>query len=292
MQVNLDDLKLAFQISVNHSLSKTSEELGVSNATIIRRLDRLESALGVKLFIRHPRGYKPTDAGKMLHNEFPTLLNQAELIKNKICHQQEINYGILNVTLLPEVSTQIGRALKEYRLLHPEIRLSIHASDEIQALNQGDFHVALRAGKICHAPDLIVKELYTMQYAYYASTEYVNRFGMPEAESDYNNFEWVMPSGKKVKISFIKKIFDKLHPSNISYQCNNLIDIESAVQNTMGIGPIEVSRAKEYDNLIHVPSCGIDENNSLFFVFHKDLKESRKVNSFYQHLKSHIQKSD
>ena len=288
--INLDDLKIAFSVCMSLSLSKTSEEYGISNATIIRRLDRVEKALGVKLFIRHPRGYKPTDAGDTLKAEFPALLNLASQIRQKICQQQNDLSGVLKVTLLPEISTQMNDVLKSFRLLHPEVRVSLFASDEVLALNQGDYHVALRAGKVSHAPDLIVKKLYQMPYAYYASAEYIEQYGKPNNKQDYDKFEWVLPTGKKTKISFVKKVMDVIHPSSISYQSNNLLDIESAVHCGMGIGPIEMNRAQRLDNLVQIDCCGIDRENYLFFAYHKDQKNNNRIDSFYQHLTSHVKK--
>ena len=287
-QVCWDDLRLAHKVCLSQSLSRTSEMLGISNATIIRRLDRLEETLGVTLFIRHPRGYHPTDAGKTLINEFPELLNHFERIKTNICTQQDIISGELSVTIIPEFSSQFNDAMGEYRSEHPNVRLNVFASDELLALNEGSHHVAIRAGKFTSSPDVIVKELYPLRYGYFASQEYVSKHGLPNTEGEFNNHDWVLPSGKKTKISFVQTVLNKINLSSISYQSNNLIDVESAVSHGMGIGPVELGRADLLEKLVPVDACGIDSTNSLHFVYHKDFKRNSRITSFYQHLKAHI----
>ena len=48
------------------TLSGAAESLKIGIATLSRRLDRLEGALGVPLFTRHQTGYRLTDDGEAL----------------------------------------------------------------------------------------------------------------------------------------------------------------------------------------------------------------------------------
>ena len=60
---NWDEIRTAYQVARNGTVSGAAEVLGVHHATVIRHIDALEARLGVKLFQRHARGYTATEAG-------------------------------------------------------------------------------------------------------------------------------------------------------------------------------------------------------------------------------------
>ncbi|WP_152613605.1 helix-turn-helix domain-containing protein, partial [Inquilinus limosus] len=58
-----DDVRYAVALARHGSLSATARALGVNHATVSRRLDGLERALGRPIFDRRPDGYRPNAAG-------------------------------------------------------------------------------------------------------------------------------------------------------------------------------------------------------------------------------------
>ena len=64
--LNWDDAKIFLGIAREGTLSGASKSLRLGIATVSRRLERLESAMGLKLFTRDQLGYKLTDEGMAL----------------------------------------------------------------------------------------------------------------------------------------------------------------------------------------------------------------------------------
>ena len=64
--MNWDDLKVLLALSREGSTRKAASKMGVSNTTVMRRLESLEEHIGGKLFNRTPDGYKPTAAGRSI----------------------------------------------------------------------------------------------------------------------------------------------------------------------------------------------------------------------------------
>ncbi|KAB0648495.1 LysR family transcriptional regulator, partial [Burkholderia diffusa] len=58
-----DDLRYFLAVMRGGSLSAAARTLQVQHSTVARRIDALESALGIRLFDRLPRGWPPTDEG-------------------------------------------------------------------------------------------------------------------------------------------------------------------------------------------------------------------------------------
>src|SRR5688572_13536457 len=62
-RMDWDDLRVVAAVGEAGSLSGAGRRLGVSHATVFRRLKALEAQLAVRLFDRSPEGYVPTPAG-------------------------------------------------------------------------------------------------------------------------------------------------------------------------------------------------------------------------------------
>lgn len=72
--IHWDDTRIFLAVARVGTLSSASKMLGIGIATTSRRLDRLEEALGFRLFSRDQIGYKLTDEGM-------ALISQAEALE-------------------------------------------------------------------------------------------------------------------------------------------------------------------------------------------------------------------
>ncbi|MEO1636831.1 MAG: LysR family transcriptional regulator, partial [Cyanobacteria bacterium J06631_9] len=60
---NWNEIRTAYQVARLGTISAAAETLGVHRSTVIRHIDALEAQLGEKVFLRHSRGYTPTEVG-------------------------------------------------------------------------------------------------------------------------------------------------------------------------------------------------------------------------------------
>ena len=60
---NWNVIRTAYQVAQLGTISAAAEALGVHRSTVIRHIDALEAQLGEKVFLRHSRGYTPTEVG-------------------------------------------------------------------------------------------------------------------------------------------------------------------------------------------------------------------------------------
>ena len=279
-----DDFRIAYQVAESGSLSKAGRELQINHATVLRHVNRLEETLGVKLFIRHQRGYQLTDAGELLVQELPEIHKRFIRLENMMSSAEKNISGNLRITTVSDFSSLLNPALKAFRHMYPELRIQIIATDEVLPLESGVAHVAIRVGTEPKEADLIVKKLSAPGVYYYASQEYVQQYGLPVGPEEYKQHLWALPSGYKRRIPFVQQVAEHIREEQIIYQSNHFPDIHSAVAEGMAIGPISSHQAENWPDLVKL-DIEIDQNNEgLWFVYHKDLRHSARIRALYEFL--------
>jgi len=282
--ISWDDYKIAYQVAIDGSLSRAGISLQINHATVLRRVNQLEQALEVKLFIRHQRGYKLTDAGCVLMDEMPEMLAKFSSLENKLQNVEGDISGELRITTVSSFSPVITPTLKAFREKYPKIRLKLISTDDIVPLDSGAAHVSLRAGPSPVGVDLVVKSLTQLRTAYYATQDYINEFGKPSTPSEFNQHQWVLPTPEKYRIPFVNYIVDKIDKTNIVFQSNHFPDIHEAVVAGMGIGPLGEHQASLNPAMVKMHLEIPNKDETIWFVYHKDLKHSARIQCFYQFL--------
>ena len=284
--IHWDDYRVAYEVAQAGSLSKAAKKLQCNHATVLRHVNRIEAALNIKLFIRHQRGYKLTDAGKIMVKEMPHIYQEFHRLESLMGSVEQDISGNLRITTLLEYAALLNPVLVEFRSVYPNLRIQLISTDEVIALASGAAHVSLRAGPEPKDPDLIARKLFSIDMAYYAADNYVQKRGLPESEQAFNQHDWLMPNADKERLPFIKDMLKVIDSERIVYQSNHFLDIEAAVAAGIGIGLISTINAEKYNNLHKLKLSQVNDVDmgSLWFVYHRDLKHNAKVKTLYQYL--------
>jgi DNA-binding transcriptional LysR family regulator len=283
-QASWDDFRIAYQVAQSGTLTKAGKVLNMNHATVLRHINRLEEVLDTKLFIRHQRGYQLTDAGELVVKEIPDIQRSFSRLENLMASAEKNISGNLRITTLSDFSPLLNPALKAFRQAYPKLRIQIIATDEVISLASGAAHVSLRAGAQPNEADLIVKKLSAPDIHYYAANSYIEEHGLPKDSSEYNQHLWALPSDDKRRIPFVKQILKHIDEEQIIYQSNHFPDIHSAVVEGMAIGPMGTHQSVKQDNLQRLDIKLDQAIEGLWFVYHKDLKNSARIQALYEFL--------
>ncbi len=282
--ISWDDYKIAYQVALDGSLSKAGQSLGINHATVLRRINQLEEKLELTLFLRHQRGYQLTDAGCMLLDEFPQLQSGFTQLENRLRNIENQLSGELRITTVNSFSAKLTSLLSGFYESFPRVRLKIIVTDKIIALESGEAHISLRAGPKPTMPDLIAKSLYQVKNQYFASQRYVDTYGVPKNISEFNQHQWVLPSQDKHHIPFVEYIVKQINPCQVVFQSNQFTDVQLAVKLGMGIGPLNENDVA--DELIPIDIDLPPQNDTIWFTYHKELKNSSRIKTCFDYLKN------
>ncbi|WGF87432.1 LysR family transcriptional regulator [Marinivivus vitaminiproducens] len=164
-----DDLRVILAVARSRSLSGAGRRLGVSHATVFRRLAAIETRLGVRLFDRAPNGYAPTVAGEDLaltaeRVETLTLDAQGRIVGHDLRPS-----GTVRVTttqsLLVGLMTPV---FASFASAHPDITLEVVVSNEVFDLARREADVAIRL-QTSPLESLVGRRLGTVAQAIYGA---------------------------------------------------------------------------------------------------------------------------
>ncbi|MEM9068966.1 MAG: LysR family transcriptional regulator [Myxococcota bacterium] len=166
-EVNWDDVRFFLAVLRGGSLRVAAEQLGVTQATVSRRLANLEASLQTELFERLPTGLHPTTAGEALGTHASTMAEEVLAMQRRAEHVG----GALRVSA-PEglVTTWLMPHFRAFAEAHPETTLELGASAHLANLHEREAEVVIR---LMNKPNeaLVGRRVLRLAYAVYAAKD-------------------------------------------------------------------------------------------------------------------------
>ncbi|MGN7869819.1 LysR family transcriptional regulator [Paracoccus sp. 22332] len=265
-----DDLRIALAVARTGTVSAAAESLGVHHATVIRRIDGLESQLGVKLFQRHPRGYALTEAGQAMLKVAGDADERFAQLAARIAGGADRIEGELIVTSLPELADVVMPRLIRLMRQHPGLRVNYVTDVRLFRLDAGEAHVAIRAGSQPTEPDYVVRSMGTMRHPVYAAPEYIATHG---EVTDIAAHPLALLGPQARNAPLMRWLHGKIEPGQIVLTANDESAREAVIRAGLAIGPLSPSRAEGLVEVMALPEW----ESRLWLVTHVDLHRTPKV---------------
>ena len=180
----LKDLQVVLKVAEFKSITAAATDLDMRTATASAALKRVESALGVELFVRSTRHLRISSAGEKYIPQCEQALLMLDQARQNIKEDLDIVDGELRIA----VSSDLGRNivipwLDEFMETYPKVSLKANISDSNIDFYRDSVDIAFRYGspddanlygfKICNVPALLC-----------ATQEYLDKNGIPEHPHD------------------------------------------------------------------------------------------------------------
>src|SRR5687767_14368201 len=141
-----DDVRHFLALARTGSVRAAGARLGVSHSTVARRVEALETRLGVKLFDRCRDGYLLTDAGHEVVAGAERVEREMASLERGVAGQDARLEGPVRVTCTdPFIARILVRALADFCEHHPGIELALDADARNLDLAKREADIAVRA---------------------------------------------------------------------------------------------------------------------------------------------------
>lgn len=164
------------------SFTAAAEVLGLPKSTVSRRVSRLEEQLGAELLIRTTRKLRLTEAGEAFHARVAPAVERVEEAARLVAERQEEPRGLLRVTVPVDIEWLPGLFVR-FCERYPDVEVEVSVTGRTVDLVGEGFDAAIRAGRL-EDSSLIARRLVKVSFHFFASCEYLEREGEPEALED------------------------------------------------------------------------------------------------------------
>jgi DNA-binding transcriptional LysR family regulator len=173
-------------------ISQAALQLRAPKASLSRKLRQLEQQIGAVLVKRGPHGLETTEVGAALLHRCERIAaetHEASLIASEMQSQLRGNMRISIPFGLG--STWISRALADFAIRYPDLRLSIHVTNRWIDVSEEPYDVAICIGRVRNE-NLPVRQLAELPRGLYASPAYCERKSTPQAPAQLVDHECIM----------------------------------------------------------------------------------------------------
>ena len=277
--MNWDDLKVLLALSREGSTRKAAATLGVSNTTVMRRLESLEEQVGGRLFDRTPDGFKVTPLADQL---LPTASEVEEILteaQRQVTGKDTELTGRIKLSLPAVPVTHIAEAVSEFAIEYPRIELDITVSDLPVDLARREADIAVRGIPKHKRPpkDIVGIKLGRISMGYYVHQELLS-----EAAHGRRELTCIRASGRALSLG------DLPDPDSLGLKSRHLIDGITprmvAATNKLGVAALPCFLARQHPELILLPGVPSAHWGFTWLLHHKDLRQSARIRALFQHL--------
>lgn len=294
-------LKLFYYVANYGSISKASEYLNVSPSSLGRSIQSLEYRIKTPLFKRHTRGLTLTRQGEELYKTASRIYCDIAQAETLLQEDKKIPQGLLRVSTSAALAgTWLVHYLAGFLEKYPKMALAIKGEDREIDLNLSDSDVLIST-YIPDRPDLIQKKLMTFHVKLYASSKYLEKFGVPEKVEDLDRHRLIIYgtniSAPYKDINWVLRVgipFGRIREPYL--QINSPMGMFHAAE--AGLGIIAFSEEYKYfptfkgATLVPVLPEVKGPELTRYYIYPEQLKESKRVKAFGEYLENILHSSE
>jgi len=281
-----DEVRTVARVARLGTVSAAARALGVHRSTVQRHVDRMEEALGIRLFLKHARGYAPTEAALELRRVAETAENAFTSVTRKIELTDGDFTASVSITALPDLSPLMVSVLREICRQYPGLRLEFIASADPLSLETGEADIAVRIGQKPDHPDYIVQPLETLSWRVFASPTYVARHGLPRGTDEFDAHFFAGPISEKPRLQVLRWIIDQVPNNNIVIRSNDVKFLEACVLGGAAIGLLPTRIASDHEGMVEIEGIGEVGTTPVWLVTHVDQHRRPKIQASLSAVKS------
>ena len=268
-----DDLRVFLELARSGSLSGAARALGLSHATVGRRIASLETALGCPLVDRRADGYGLTADGEAVRDLAQGMDERALAIVRRSGQaegQAETLRGTVRLTMTQALADRfLVPRLGPLRARHPGLDLEVVADNRSFSLARREADLAIRLARP-QSGDLFARRLATAAYALYAAPGAPGALiAFDEALSDLPEAVWLGAH---------------LGDRRVDFRSNSVQAQLAAAKAGFGVALLPCWLAAGEAGLERVPAQAPPLTREAWLVVHRDRKDVPRVRAVIDHI--------
>lgn len=277
-QIRWDDLQIVLAIADTGTLSGAGRRLGMSHATVFRRLSQMEERLGVALFERSRSGYAPSPAGEDLFDVARRVHADITSAERRLAGQDLKLSGTIRVTTTDTLfSGLLAQAFEQFRGLYPDIELEVVISNQVHSLSKREADIAIRP-TMAPPETLVGRNVGTIRQAVYGQREHWQY--TPAPLETLTGYDWIGPDKHMGNRDLENWMAHNGLNECCRYRVDSMLGMQTATRHSMAIAvlPTYLGDADPALSRLTDPIDALDI--PLWMLTHPDLKRVKRIREF------------
>jgi len=264
-------------VASSGSLSAAARELGVSQPTVGRRIEGLETRLDAPLFLRTPQGLSLTETGEKILQHAEHMSDDALAIERIVTGGQKGLSGSVAISTLEALGAGwLTERFGEFYAQYPEISIQLMMQVQAVDLLRREADIAIRLFRPSQL-DLVAKKVGNLAFGFYASKDYLKLHGVPKTMADLSQHAFVVPHQEVMRY-----VEQKLHEMGLrfrhfSFRSNSMMALLKATRSGYGIGIHTCIVADQQPDLVRILPNEALFVQEIWLATHKDLRRSARI---------------
>lgn len=256
------------------SLSGAARSLGLTQPTVGRHVDALETALGYALFIRTQQGLSPTQEALALRPYAEALESTSTALLRAASSQGAGVRGTVRITASDVITVEVLPAIiTELHAAYPELTIELMSSNRIEDLLQREADIAVRMQRPSQGV-LIARRIGDVELGMYAHKDYLARRGRPARIDDLAGHVLI---GFDKETAFIRSMKTKLpdvHRELLALRTDSDLASLAMLRAGFGIGYCQIGLARNNPALVRLFPKRISLKLDTWLAMHEDLRDN------------------
>lgn len=243
--MDFKEINLLLTVERVGKISQAADILGLSQPALSKAIKQIEKKLDARLFMRLPRGVKPTKYGEVYLKSYKKILTIMENTEKKVSALKSDYSQSIKISIHPILGDNLIPKIEKELILYPEIRLKyifMESREGIQDVLNGNVDCAIVADPYDY-PDLVKKTLWKEYVALYSKDAKIK--------------ETVLYNSKMISANKLLKIinFERSRAIDNYWIIHSLLknnDFMALLPNSMVKDDDPIERIKKFSPLIEV----------------------------------------
>lgn len=277
-----DDARIFLAFAREGSFGAAAKRLGVQHSTISRRIHALENDLATPLVERSASGYVLTSAGEDLKASACRMEQELLSFEAISAGQRDVAAGELRVTAIANMaSTVLMPVFARFSTTHPNINLRVDVTNDSVRLAERDADVALRQTN-SPGETLIGTRLTTVASTVYGSTDYCAAVKAGRAAE-----KWIGVDCCDYHRNWTREACPQ---ADHAFCVDETSLTAAALREGLGVGYLPCFLGDSDPSLVRFREPEEQHNLGLWFLYHRDLRNTKRVTIFREHMQQEVRK--
>lgn len=232
-----DDLKVFLAVSRSGTTLGAARDLGVNQTTVSRRVQTLEHALGLTLFVRRNTGYALTEHGRALTAAAERAAAAVAALEGEAERLRRLTAGELRITAPESVFARlIAPIVVAFRKQNPGVRIEQVSSERYLDLEGGEVDIAFRATGRPLPESLVAQRLPSFGWTVYCSEGYRAEHGCPTTPEELKDHAAVVYDKALAAAPQGRWFLARIDPTRVVARTNTVLNMRGLLEAGIGVG--------------------------------------------------------